>query len=438
MDLVRPFAGPLFRSYRGLTEVPELAPSVLDSETRVGVNFCLSMMKLNSLQQYRTVRYLPLNDGGYGALHVAVTPGQFGQPLVRSWLEVARSTLTVEVEVEEEEEKETRFYYEGLFSLLDEEGLENPETDGFVGWYLEPNSAITPQGELVGQAGPWKLFYVDGLMDFNDPDIEWKPGEVSLEYNRPKEPWVEVLEKVSNYGKILTLLSDTPERLSDYTKKGTDYYRVISDRIMYAEMTDIDDRYFHYCGENGIDEMFIEEGTQVYTEIITAPVSLRMQVFITYFIRRNGVSEFTSCTQWNGEFLEDTEIFTCVANGQELYRYEHDYANGGSGLGPPTVLLPCPVTSDGCGLLCLLPDDDVLADLRIWGVAQGEVTELTTLLNKDVRLKPIIEAMGQEMIDGTAYTAFEYIGNVNDVLQDGVTNYPRRYFLANRNYAFAS
>ena len=112
MDIVRPFAGPLFRSYRGLTEVPELAPSVLDSETRQGVDFCRSMMRLNNLQQYRTVRYLPLDDGGYGALHVAVTPGQFGQVMVRSWLEVARKPVMVPVEEEKKKEKVEFF---GLF-----------------------------------------------------------------------------------------------------------------------------------------------------------------------------------------------------------------------------------------------------------------------------------------------------------------------------------
>lgn len=153
MDIVRPFAGPLFRSYRGLTEVPELAPSVLDSETRVGVNFCLSMMKLNSLQQYRTVRYLPLNDGGYGALHVAVTPGQFGQPLVRSWLEVARPERKKVLRLKRRKPEEP---LEGLFIINNR-------------WLLEPDPAAVVSGALVGTVSGWRLFDTDGKV--------FKPGQ---------------------------------------------------------------------------------------------------------------------------------------------------------------------------------------------------------------------------------------------------------------------
>lgn len=147
MDLVRPFAGTLFRAYQGLEQVPELSPNAITRQARLGVDFCLSMMKLNNLQQYRTVRYLPLADGGYGALHITVLPGYGGQPMVRAELEVSRQWI------EEEEEENNR---EGLFIINNR-------------WLLEPDPAVTPSGSLVGQVGDWRLFDTGGTV--------FKPGK---------------------------------------------------------------------------------------------------------------------------------------------------------------------------------------------------------------------------------------------------------------------
>ena len=147
MDLVRPFAGTLFRAYQGLEQVPELSPNAITRQARLGVDFCLSMMKLNNLQQYRTVRYLPLADGGYGALHITVLPGYGGQPMVRAELEVSRQWI------EAEEEKNNR---EGLFIINNR-------------WLLEPDPSVKPSGTLVGQVGDWRLF--------DTKDKVFKPGK---------------------------------------------------------------------------------------------------------------------------------------------------------------------------------------------------------------------------------------------------------------------
>lgn len=145
MELVRPFSDPLFRDYQGLEQVPELSHNAITRQARIGVDFCLSMMKLNNLQQYYTVRYLPLADGGYGALHIAVLPGYGGRPLVKASLEVSRG------KVEEKEDFE-----EGLFIINNR-------------WLLEPDPKITPSGTLVGQVDDWRLFDTKGSV--------FKPGK---------------------------------------------------------------------------------------------------------------------------------------------------------------------------------------------------------------------------------------------------------------------
>ncbi len=139
MELVRPYTGPLFNSYRGLTQTPEMSPGMVNHQAQLAVDFCLSMMKLNNLKQYSVTHLLPLNDGQRGHLHIHVVMGHNNIPMVRARLDVSRKRV-------EEEEEEIK---EGLFIINNR-------------WLLEPDPKVKPSGKLVGQVGDWRLFDTQG------------------------------------------------------------------------------------------------------------------------------------------------------------------------------------------------------------------------------------------------------------------------------------
>lgn len=100
MEIVRPYTGPLWRDYRGLAQTPEISPGLVARQARLGVDFCLNMMALNKLRQYRTLVPIPLIDGQLAQVSVQVILGYNDIPLVKTRVLVARERVEEIVEVD--------------------------------------------------------------------------------------------------------------------------------------------------------------------------------------------------------------------------------------------------------------------------------------------------------------------------------------------------
>jgi len=139
----RQYTGPVFRKYSGTEHWPEVAQSYIDRQSRLAVDFCLQMMDNLQLLQYAVQTPITLPNGDHGAIYTQVIKGAFGNPIVRSLVELPPRPIK-----EPEEEPE---YIGGLY-------VWSIKGEGDVAFCLEPNPDMTVDGELLGTAGTWRLF----------------------------------------------------------------------------------------------------------------------------------------------------------------------------------------------------------------------------------------------------------------------------------------
>lgn len=139
----RQYTGPVFRKYSGTDHWPEVAQSYIDRQSRLAVDFCLQMMDNLQLLQYAVQTPISLPNGDHGAIYTQVIKGAFGNPIVRSLVELPPRPLK-----EESEESE---YIGGLY-------VWSIKGEGDVAFCLEPNPDMKVDGELLGTAGTWRLF----------------------------------------------------------------------------------------------------------------------------------------------------------------------------------------------------------------------------------------------------------------------------------------
>lgn len=405
MDIVRPFAGPLFRSYRGLTEVPELAPSVLDSETRVGVNFCRSMMRLNNLQQYRTVRYLPLDDGGYGALHIAVTPGQFGQSLVRSWLEVARKVPITPEEEPEKKKEINKTYSSGLFYIPKVEfGPNWPYDKESEGWLLEPNPSVTPFGDYIGESGGWRLYYTKGEPKNFDPNITVTFKEIPAIPERDPE-WSEGPKQTIFNGAFDCYYTD-PEDEEKYHCYGAYTEVHASDRYEYFRQVFSAD----YTGtdresDDTPDVGYSNKDTISYGVVSSWTIGLRQRRHVIFNWATNESGETT-----NYEY--SCRLALLIGDNVLIADREPplEFAN----LGVYTLNLDGP-TDDGCGMFFYLPGDwdghgHIISSegAQFYGVInRNQADDITSLLYKDPELRTLCETLVQSNFSGVPANPYQ-------------------------------